>query len=594
MICWGERNCCGIFLDGSKDDRCDCLRDYCVRDYDPKDRIIVAEEDLEFVNAHLKTKSEAHLTELNEMISLKSIPDCPEFDKQTRQLINRLAQRLNELEFDVEVVEVKPKGTDPTHYVIFASYFSTPAKNVMLVYGHVDVKNVDKDDNSWTQFPFKLTNQNGMLYGRGLTSSKGPLYCWLHAAESWLEGTDDLPVNLRFLIDTFSNANNQALRELIDQRQNFFKPVDLLICSTNLWISPKTPMLSICHSGYVFFELRVRHKKQSKQETESDECPTRGRQPMEELCFLMNTLTDKHGELAKKLERHALPVTQNDWNILSKAEMGIMEFKESYNIKELLHEESKALFLKHRWCMPCLTVHTVEHRQYSSVRDLYEPRHILAKFSVKLVPDQSIDYVKFVVREHLDCAYCRHKCIHPAYLRITDSVKPLNEGRNAPFSLAAQRAYEQVYNVHVALPDTITLCLPMMNVLRKHCLSTAQVIGLPFCSVHMHPGQSDECIPLEEYERNKKLCATLMYELALVPPECKCTEVKDFCYEPGKSTDRDFVHTQEPRNANISHILYELNEAQVDKAHSITYLLPNVEQILLGNSKNEQKQESLS
>ncbi|XP_064539631.1 cytosolic non-specific dipeptidase-like [Drosophila montana] len=591
MICWGERNCCGVFVDRSKYDRCDCLRDTCIRDFPPEERITVKESELDEVVDRLYFNNEDYLHEMDVMLAIKSISNNHKFNKESKQLVDRLAQRLIELNFDVEVVEVKPQGIDkPTHYVIFANYFSTPAKNVVLVYGHVDVPNV-KDADGWTQHPFKLTQKNEYLYGNGLTTSKGPVLCWLQATQAWMEETEDLPVNLRFIIDTFDDNNNEPLRRIIAERTIFFKAVDLLITNTNLWITPVLPMLTTSHSGYIYFELEVTKKVEPQRSSTTDEVDptvtTPKNDPLVELILLMNSLTDPKSALSEGLQRHVLPVTHHDWDILCQAEVGIMEYKDTYGVTRLPHEQSRALFLKHRWCMSTLVLHSVDHRMYSSQREFYKPRRIRAKFSVKLVPDQSVEYVTFLVRQHLDCAYCRLKCEHPASLRILDSLKPLNEARNAPFNLSARRAYERVYNVQAAIPDTVNVCMPMMNELRKYCTKKAQVVGLPFSSIHTRIGKPDEGMRLEEYQKNLELYATMLYEVAIVPPECKCTEIKDFCFERGKTYEHDFIRMMEPRVAAVSHVLYELDETEIENMPREDEPFPNMRQMLLGQTKKK-------
>ncbi|EDW13004.1 cytosolic non-specific dipeptidase [Drosophila mojavensis] len=584
MICWGEQNCCGVFLDRDKNDRCNCLRDFCIRDYAPEDRITVSEKDLDKAINALYDKQDFNMVYTSEIIAIKSILSNPKYVNETKQLIDRLSQRLTELEFDVEVVTVQPHGNAKTpHYVIFANYFSTPAKNVVLVYGRVTVKDVKKRD--WTHYPFQLTQTNQDLFGNGLTSTKGPVLCWIFAAQAWLDAMHDLPVNLRFIIDTFDTDYNQMLRKVIDDRKVFFKGVDLLITTTNLWITSTTPLLTTSHSGYIYFELEVKEnaKKECPEEpelAESSKKPTR--QPMAEMCLLMNTLTDPTSKLMIDLNRHVLPVTHRDWDILSKAEMGIMEFKNQYDVKRLLHEESQASFLKHRWCMPDLSMHKVEYRSYAGMREFYTPSRVVSKFSVKLVPDQSLDYVTFLVRDHLEDAYKRLKCEHPAYLRITDSLKPINEARHAPFNLSAKRAYERIFAVEAAIPDTMCTCIPMLNELRKYCMSNAQVMGMPFCSVHMQGGQINEGFTREHFFKNLELFVTMLFEVALVPPECKCTEIKDFCFENGKTVYRDFIRMMHPRERQVSDVLFELDEAEIDKAPGHRRDYPSITEMLLG------------
>ncbi|KAH8263041.1 hypothetical protein KR044_003541 [Drosophila immigrans] len=584
MICWGENNSCGIFIDQVASDRCDCLRDFCIRDYAPEQRIMVQRFQLDEVIDHAYGKNEEHLSELGSLLRIKSIPRSIKYDAENKQAMNRLAQRLIELNFEVEIVDVKPKEEDqPSHYMIFANYFSTPTKNVMLIYGHIDVPPVELSD-AWLHPPFDLTEKDEKLFGRGLTSSKGPLLCWIQAIDAWMTRFKDLPVNVRFVIDSNSTGDPHALREVLESHRDFFRPVDVLVCCTNLWIAEHVPMLTTCHSGYVLFELDVR----AEAPKEPTECPPQPcscgirRDPMSDLLLLMNSLSNtEQGALVKGLDRHVMPVTQHDWDIFHQVELGIQEFKRQTGASALPHEQSHPEFLKHRWCMPSLTLHSVNCHNVLSMRDFHTPAHISARFSVKLVPDQGVQHVRYVVRSHLDEAYVRLKCKNPATLRVVDQLAPSMESRTASYNQAASRAFKSTYSVTAAIPDTVNVCMPVVNELRRVCMESIQVVGIPFCSIHTQPNDANESCTKEEYQRNLELFATFLFEVAHIPAECKCTEIRDFCYEKGQATETDFIRMMEPRS-HKTHVLYEINELEIDRTVDKDVVLPTVEHILLG------------
>ncbi|KAH8411953.1 hypothetical protein KR222_003561 [Zaprionus bogoriensis] len=591
MICWGDRNCCGVFVDRDANDKCDCLRDFCIRDYAPEDRIMVTEEQLEVVMDSLYIRYEEHLMELRNMLKLRNIPQTMDYMMENKQIVDRLAQRLIELNFDVELVEVKINDDDPGHWVIFADYFATPAKNVVLIYGHIDVPAVDGPADGWKHDPYWLTEEHENLYGLGLTCSKGPVVCWIQAIEAWFLKTDDLPVNLRFIIDSDHTADIIILRKLLENRKEFFEGVDLMLDITNMWIAENVPILTISHSGYVNFELVVESPETKEEDCDHDKVKpdakstTKTREPMSEMCQLMNTLVNTKGINVDGLLRHVLPVTQFDWDVLNQAEDGIMHFKENYGASHLPHEQSQAEFLKHRWCMPNLTMHSLSMKQTHSYRDFLPVNKVASTFSVKLVPDQSIDYVQYRVFDHLDQAYRRFKCTNTATLHVTDKLKPLNQARYASYVLSARRAYELVYEVLALIPDTIHVCMPILNELRRHAAPTVQVLGLPFCSIHMKPYQVDEHMSFKEFQNAQMLFAAMLFEVALVPPECKCSVIPSFCFKKGKTKDRDFIRQTEPRTYIVSHVLYELNELAIDRTPDVKDALPGAKRILLGSEE---------
>src|SRR5437588_2219844 len=68
-----------------------------------------------------------------------------------------------------------------------------------ILSGHTDV--VPVDDQTWTDSPFKLTERDGKLYGRGSTDMKGYVACCLAAVPDMLKANLKKPLHLAFSYD---------------------------------------------------------------------------------------------------------------------------------------------------------------------------------------------------------------------------------------------------------------------------------------------------------------------------------------------------------------------------------------------------------
>ena len=68
-----------------------------------------------------------------------------------------------------------------------------------ILSGHTDV--VPVDDQNWTDSPFKLTERDGKLYGRGSTDMKGYVACCLAAVPDMLKANLKKPLHLAFSYD---------------------------------------------------------------------------------------------------------------------------------------------------------------------------------------------------------------------------------------------------------------------------------------------------------------------------------------------------------------------------------------------------------
>lgn len=68
----------------------------------------------------------------------------------------------------------------------------------------------------------------------------------------------DLPVNLKFIMEGMEEAGSLALEELVRREKNqFFSSVDYIVISDNLWISQRKPALIYGMRGNSYFTVEV-------------------------------------------------------------------------------------------------------------------------------------------------------------------------------------------------------------------------------------------------------------------------------------------------------------------------------------------------
>ena len=91
-------------------------------------------------------------------------------------------------------------------------------KPVVLVYGHYDVQPPDPLD-EWTSPPFEPTRRDGDLYARGATDDKGQMLTHVKSAQAWMEVSEELPVQLKFLIEGEEEVGSHGLNSFLDQKK---------------------------------------------------------------------------------------------------------------------------------------------------------------------------------------------------------------------------------------------------------------------------------------------------------------------------------------------------------------------------------------
>lgn len=105
----------------------------------------------------------------------------------------------------------------------------------------MDVKEPTSD---WKCNPWELTDINKYLFGNGIACGKGPLMCWFHIILAFRKSKVEVPVNIKFLIESMRESDSQGLEPLVVvRRQDFFGSVDTVVVCESEWIGEKHPCL---------------------------------------------------------------------------------------------------------------------------------------------------------------------------------------------------------------------------------------------------------------------------------------------------------------------------------------------------------------
>lgn len=68
----------------------------------------------------------------------------------------------------------------------------------------------------------------------------------------------DLPVNIKFILEGMEEAGSIALEELVQkEKDRFFAGVDYIVISDNLWLSRRKPALTYGTRGNSYFTVEV-------------------------------------------------------------------------------------------------------------------------------------------------------------------------------------------------------------------------------------------------------------------------------------------------------------------------------------------------
>ena len=94
--------------------------------------------------------------------------------------------------------------------------------------GHTDVV-PSGDINDWSSDPFKLTNKDNVLIGRGTSDMKGGIACFMHAIKAFIDEDKDFNGSIKIILTGDEEGDAiYGIRKLIED--NYFKTNELDYC----------------------------------------------------------------------------------------------------------------------------------------------------------------------------------------------------------------------------------------------------------------------------------------------------------------------------------------------------------------------------
>ncbi len=134
----------------------------------------------------------------------------PQFDMGNRAVVELLAQWLQQLDFDVQII---PIDGQPTKANLIATRGRGPGGLVLA--GHTDT--VPWDEHGWRFDPFRLTERDGRWYGLGATDMKGFFPIAIEAARAFADV--ELKQPLIILATADEESSMDGARQLVEQGQ---------------------------------------------------------------------------------------------------------------------------------------------------------------------------------------------------------------------------------------------------------------------------------------------------------------------------------------------------------------------------------------
>lgn len=345
--------------------------------------------DIQNIDLYLESQLEASLSELKTFCSQPSIAaQNIGMDESSQMVLTMLESR----GFSGKIY--KTEG-----YPVVVAERNGLIDKTLLFYNHYDVQPPEPLD-LWTSPPFEPQERDGKVFGRGISDDKGHFTSRLLAIDALLHENEELPCNIKFILEGEEEIGSVHLPEFIKNHQ------DLLSADGCIWEfggvdHRDVPMQYLGLRGICYVELSV---TTAQMDVHSGLGGSIFPNAAWRLVWALNSLKDSQEKiLLPGFYDDVVPPTTRDIAMLAALPPVAEEYRSRYGINEFLKDypDETALKLASVFEPTCTICGLTSGYQGKGSKTVL-PAQASAKVDFRLVPDQTPRKVLEQLRRHLD------------------------------------------------------------------------------------------------------------------------------------------------------------------------------------------------
>jgi len=341
------------------------------------------QQQLDWLKAH-----DADLVkQLSDLVAIPSISTDGAHQKEIQQVADLTCEQMRAAGLN-NVGILKSGNSNPYSY---GEWLGAPGKPTVFLYAHHDVQPVAGFERCWESDPWKLTERDGRLYGRGSADDKGAIPCQLGAIASYLKTGGALPVNIKMLVEGEEEVGSTNLDAFFKEYKDKLQSDVIVVNDTE---NAETGLPSITYSlrGIVALQVEV---VSAEKPVHSGMAGGMLADAALALNVILSRLYWKNGKIPipgfyKKVRKlsskesrsfRKLPGDEKSWRRHSGVRKGV-----KFALKKGMHPNEQT------WRLPAITVIAQEASSIKNASNQVLPR-AEAIVSCRIVPDQDPDKV---------------------------------------------------------------------------------------------------------------------------------------------------------------------------------------------------------
>ena len=274
-----------------------------------------------------------------------------------------------------------------------------PDAKTIIFYNHYDTVPADNDQ-PWTNDPFTLSVQYGVMYGRGVDDDKGHITARLTAVRKYIREHGSLPVNIIFMMEGAEESASTDLDKYLAKHKKRLRVADLLVWEQGTRNNLGQLEISGGNKGIVTFDMSV-------SSAEVDIHSSYGGIINSASWYLMDAISSLRSVDGRILVEGIYEQVQepNERELALIAQYALKtpeELKEIYGLQLPVLKEDRQEFLRRFYFEPAINIEGFGSGYQGQGVKTILPAYASAKMEVRLVPGLEPHDVLDKIRKQLD------------------------------------------------------------------------------------------------------------------------------------------------------------------------------------------------
>lgn len=375
----------------------------------------------------------------------------------------------------------------------------------VLFYNHYDVVEEGGWEKWRTKNPFRLKREGDMLYARGVSDDKGPLFTRIQAVKAILAVRGRLPVNVKFLVEGDEETASPSMFRYQRENPETFKELtrsDLCFWENGRRDQEGHPWARFGVRGTCAFNLRCTTCNTDLHGRMGATVPSASWR----LVWALGTLKGPDERIAiEGFYDDVLPLTKREIEILKAFPYEEEAVKEKLELKEFLLGATGEELKRRIYLEPTLSICGLEAGElYNGPRGIV-PHTAWARISFYLSANQNPEKIHKQLRSHLD----RHgfSDIEVEYLGGSHAVKTATD---LPVTKQLEKAAEAAYEKKMVIELTQLGAGPAIAF--RRAWEDLPIIGIGPGNTGSNHHAPDENLKVDDYIRAIKHMIAFLYE----------------------------------------------------------------------------------